>query len=140
MQIIILGYCGNETIDRYPLGKGGIKKILVVSERIFEKLQKDFELFFQGLSRGRTSRRSSLLGAPRGQILRPQQPLQASGPKIDPGGLVRRFRDYEPTAAIYLNECDYRRWCRVSEWFNQYAQGAAENILKRSFTQIKMDT
>ncbi len=35
-------------------------------------------------------------------------------------------RDYQPSNAIYVNECDYRRWCRVSEWFNTYGQGIYE--------------
>ena len=29
-------------------------------------------------------------------------------------------RNYEPTPAIYFNECDYRRWCRVNEWFAEF--------------------
>ena len=35
-------------------------------------------------------------------------------------------RDYEPSLAIQVNECNYRRWCRVSEWFNTYGQGIYE--------------
>jgi hypothetical protein len=35
-------------------------------------------------------------------------------------------RDYEPSNAIQVNECDFRRWCRVSEWFNTYGQGIYE--------------
>jgi hypothetical protein len=27
---------------------------------------------------------------------------------------------YEPTDAIQFNVCDYRRWVRVKEWFNDY--------------------
>ena len=134
-----LKICGNGIIDRYPLEPKEINKILIVNELKFKELQKDFQLFFQGL-RDRLNQRSSLIEANKGQNLRPQQPLKAFNPEINSESLVRRFRDYEPTAAIYVNECDYRRWCRVTEWFNQYAQGAEENILKRSFTQIKMDT
>jgi hypothetical protein len=33
---------------------------------------------------------------------------------------VNRQTDYEPTNAIYVNECDYRRWCRVNEWFAEF--------------------
>jgi hypothetical protein len=35
----------------------------------------------------------------------------------------RYQRDYEPSNAIQVNECEYRRWCRVSEWFRTYGQG-----------------
>ena len=35
-------------------------------------------------------------------------------------------RDYQPSNAVYVNECDYRRWCRVNEWFKNYGQGIYE--------------
>ena len=110
---------GNETIDCYPSFKEEIKKILVVSEQTFKKLQKEFRLFFQGL-KSRLSQRSSLLRPNRRQILRPQQPPKASGQKIGLRTPLRGFRDYEPTNAIYCNNSDWRRWVRVKEWFSQY--------------------
>lgn len=36
----------------------------------------------------------------------------------------QHFSAYEPSTAITVNECDYRRWCRVAEWFNQYGPDA----------------
>ena len=110
---------GNDTIDCYPLLEGGIKKILIVGEEKFKELRKDFQAFLQGLRGGRPQR-SSLSRATRGQVLRSQQPLVTSDSKIESKGLLRRYQDYEPTNAIYVNECDYRRWCRVAEWFNQF--------------------
>jgi hypothetical protein len=38
----------------------------------------------------------------------------------------KHTRDYQPSNAIAVNECDYRRWCRVSEWFNTFGQGIYE--------------
>jgi hypothetical protein len=49
------------------------------------------------------------------------------------------FLPYEPSNAIAVNECDYRRWCRVTEWFNRFAQ-LAINYEKNYIDQIKMDT
>jgi hypothetical protein len=111
---------------------------LIVSEQKFKALEKDFQLFFKGL-RDRLVKRSSFLGPTRGQLSGPKEFLKAFEAKINSENPARRFRDYEPTAAIYVNECQYRRWCRVNEWFGQYAQGA-EEISQRSFHQIKMDT
>lgn len=40
---------------------------------------------------------------------------------------VKRQTDYEPTSAIYVNECDYRRWCRVNEWFAEFGPEAEKS-------------
>ena len=114
---------GNDTIDCYPSLERGIKKILVLSEQKFKELQKEFESFFQGL-RGRVSQRSSLPGANKRQILKPPSPFKALTSKFDSGDLTKRFGDYEPTNAIYTNTSEYRRWCRVAEWFNQFGPDA----------------
>jgi hypothetical protein len=34
------------------------------------------------------------------------------------------FSAYEPSNAIAVNECDYRRWCRVKEWFAEFGPEA----------------
>jgi len=34
------------------------------------------------------------------------------------------FLAYEPSNAIAVNECDYRRWCRVNEWFAEFGPEA----------------
>ena len=137
-------FCGNDTIDCYPLGKGEVKKILVVSEQKFKELQNEFKLFFKGLKGGseqlgcgseqlgcRNSQRSSPLEAKSEQILKPPEPLKGSASKFNSRDPTRRFRDYEPTPAISCNNSDWRRWIRVQEWFSQYAQGAAEQILQK---------
>jgi len=120
---------GNDTIDCSPLLERGIKKILIVSEQKFKELEKEFGLFFQGL-RDRLSQRSSLPEATRGPISRSQEPSAAPDLKIDSEDLTQHYRDYEPTNAIYTNSSEYRRWCRVSEWFNQFSPDA--EIFKRS--------
>lgn len=54
--------------------------------------------------------------------LKPKNPVVS---QLDtPYTTERIWRDYEPTNAINLNTCDYRRWVRVKEWFNTFAQGA----------------
>ena len=127
--MLFLVEIGNDTIDRYPSLEAEIKKILVVSERKFKELQKDFESFLQGV-RGRIHQRSSLLEATRGQIFRPRQPSAASDSRIGSKDFTRHCQDYEPTNAIYTNSSEYRRWCRVNEWFNQFSPDA--EIFKKS--------
>lgn len=56
-----------------------------------------------------------------------------------PNPKKKHYSDYEPSNAIYVNDCDYRRWCRVKEWFDQYSPDN-EILQKDSFNQIKMDT
>ena len=121
---------GNDTIDCYPLGEGGIRKILVVSEQKFQELEKEFQSFFQGV-RGRLAARSSLPGANREGNCRLKPPAETFAPKFAATENPGHFRDYEPSNAIYLNTCEWRRWVRVKEWFNQYAQGAEEQILEK---------
>ena len=112
-----------DTIDSYPLVKEGIKKILVVSEEKFKEIEKNFQAFFKGLD-GRLSKRSSLLEANKGQILKPQRASEGITAKFDSEELTKNFLNYEPTNAIYCNTSDRRRWIRVQEWFAQYSQEA----------------
>ena len=114
-------YGGNDTIDCYPSLERGIKKILVVSEEIFKKLQKDFRLFFKGI-RGQSGQRSFKLEAAKGQNVQPKTPEQVFISKFAPREHAAHFQDYEPTNAIYCNTSSWRRWIRVREWFDQYAQ------------------
>ena len=104
---------GNDTIDPYPLIPGEAKKILIVRKDIFEELRDRYKTFCRGLT-GRSIRRSSNIKAPRGRFLRPKTLTPRK----------TRFLTYEPSSAIALNECDYRRWCRVNEWFAEFGPEA----------------
>ena len=126
---------GNDTIDCYPLGRGEIKEILVVSEQKFKKIQKEFRSFLKGVQ-VRFDARSSLLGANKEEIFRPQRPSKAITPEFSSENRTRRFRSYEPTNAIYCNISDYRRWMRVKEWFDQYGPEAEkQKFLKEILIQ-----
>ena len=125
-----LVFFGNDTIDCYPLGKEGIKKISVVSEEKFKEIEKDFQTFFKGLD-GRLRKRSSLLGANKGQILKPQRASEGITPKFNSQDLTRNFLTYEPTNAIYCNTSGRRRWIRVQEWFAQYGQEVEKQKLPK---------
>lgn len=104
------------------------KKILIVTKDIFEELRLQYKTLLKGL-RGRAVKRSSLKKTAREHIVRPKAVI--SGKK--------HFRAYEPSNAIAVNECDYRRWCRATEWFYQFSQQAV-NFERNHFHQIKMDT
>jgi len=47
-----------------------------------------------------------------------------SDSKIGAKDFTRHCQDYEPTNAIYTNTSDYRRWCRVTEWFSHFGPDA----------------
>ena len=104
---------GNDTIDPSPLIPVEAKKILIVKKDIFEELQNRYQAFFQGL-RGRLAPRSSNIKASRRHFSRPQAPLPERIHSLA----------YQPSNAIAVNECDYRRWCRVSEWFAEFGPDA----------------
>ena len=118
----------NDTIDCYPLAKGKIRKILIVSGQKFKELQNDFQSFFKGL-RDRPATRSSIPGTKNGQILGAPRPSDSFRAKIDPLP-YKQSRDYEPSNAIYCNTSDWRRWIRVKEWFSQYAQHDEQPIFQ----------
>ena len=100
---------GNDTIDPYPLIAVEAKKILIIKRDIFEELRDRYKAFYRGL-RGRSVKRSSNVEATRRPFLKPKMSL----PKKN------YFLAYEPSNAIAVNECDYRRWCRVNEWFAEF--------------------
>lgn len=119
---------GNDTIDPYPLMPKTTEKILIVRKDIFEELQVQYKAFLKGL-RGHPVKRSPLRKATRERILKPKAAISEK----------KHFRAYEPSNAIGVNECDYRRWCRVTEWFYQFSQQAI-NFEKNYVNQIKVDT
>jgi len=104
---------GNDTIDPYPLIPGEAKKILIVRKDIFQELQDRYKAFCRSLT-PRPAQRSSIVEAPRRHFLRLTAPLSEK----------KHFRAYEPSSAVVVNECDYRRWCRVSEWFAEFGPDA----------------
>jgi hypothetical protein len=110
---LVLNISGNDTIDPYPLIPGEAKKILIVKNDIFEELRDRYKSFCLGLA-GRPAKRSSIIRAPGRRFLRPQAPLPEK----------THFLAYEPSNAIAVNECDYRRWCRVNEWFAEFGPEA----------------
>lgn len=104
---------GNDTIHPYPLFCTDVKKILIVRSDIFEELRKRYKAFCQSL-RGRPAKRSSNVESTKQQVVKHKASLLEN----------RHFRAYEPSNAIAVNECDYRRWCRAKEWFYQFSQQA----------------
>lgn len=106
------GY-GNDTIDPYPLIPAEAVKILCITDAIFQALKQQYQAFRQHLV-GRPPRKSFNIGQIQKKFLR--QNLSNRQPD--------QFSVYEPSRAIAVNECDYRRWCRVKEWFNQFGTDA----------------
>ncbi|MBI3618133.1 MAG: hypothetical protein HY210_07965 [Candidatus Omnitrophica bacterium] len=104
---------GNDTIDPYPLIPGEAKKILIVKKDIFEELRRRYEIFCRGLAK-RTAKRALNVKP------RQKRPPQGYGSDV----IREHFKAYEPSNAIAVNECDYRRWCRVNEWFAEFGPDA----------------
>ena len=98
---------GNDTIDPYPLIPAELSKILCITHEAFTAISLNYQAF-----------RESLKKSPVATIIKQQA-------KPTPVLTEQKYqRDYEPSNAIYVNECNYRRWCRVSEWFNQFGPDA----------------
>lgn len=120
-------FFGNDTIDPYPLFCRGAKKILIVKADIFEELRRLYEVFRQGLA-DRSAKRTSDVGPKKAPLLKPI-----------PSPQRKQFLPYTPSNAVVVNECDYRRWCRVNEWFGEFGP-EAEKFEGVCFDSIKMDT
>ncbi len=119
---------GNDTIDPYPLIPGEAKKILIVKKDIFQELRERYKAFCRSLIVQPVNRSSNRE--------RNKRHFSARNPlKIRP----RHLLAYQPSNAIATNECDYRRWCRVKEWFNQFGP-EAEQFERQILHSIKMDT
>ena len=104
---------GNDTIDPYPLIPAEAMKILCITDAVFQAIKQQYQTFRQHLI-GRPCKKSFDIGQIQKKFLKKNQS----------GRSPQHFSAYEPSDAIYVNECDYRRWCRVSEWFNQYGPDA----------------
>ena len=114
--MFLLNNYGNDTIDPYPLFPGEAKKILIVKQEIFEKLWKRYKTFRDG-QKGQPEKRSPLIEA----LNKP-----FSSERL-PAVHREHFLPYEPSNAIAVNECDYRRWCRVNEWFAEFGPDTEKN-------------
>lgn len=95
---------GNDAIDPYPLIPVEAAKILCITSETFAEINCAFHGFRDFIKR---------------PVPRKAKEKQTPKPKDD-WPEVKHQTDYEPTNAIYVNECDYRRWCRVNEWFAEF--------------------
>ena len=100
---------GNDTIDPYPLIPAEATKILCITDETFKNIKKAYQSFCRSF-KSQSPKRLLNSNPIKIKLLKQKQPSLKK----------KTFLNYEPSKAIYVNECDYRRWCRVSEWFNQY--------------------
>ena len=120
VQVIQTVPSGNDTIDPYPLIPRGAAKILCITPKTYAEIcraYKSLRAFCRGLS-GRPAKRSLDLG----------QIKKDFSKKLPSNAEKTQFSDYEASNAISVNECDYRRWCRVSEWFKEFGQDSDANM------------
>ncbi|MCK5081708.1 MAG: hypothetical protein KAR31_02275, partial [Candidatus Omnitrophica bacterium] len=117
---------GNDTIDPYPLIPREAAKILCVTQQTFLWIEKSYQTFHRGMQSAKKALNTKRL----------RQPFSSPG---RPSPTKHHFLTYEPSNAIYTNSSDYRRWCRVTEWFNQFGPDAEKNE-RKILDQIKMDT
>lgn len=101
---------GNDTIDPYPLIPVEAKKILCITQSTYLNIYQAYQAFRESIK----------------TVVQALPALKTMAPTIHQPITYEYTRDYQPSNAIYVNECDYRRWCRVSEWFNTYGQGIYE--------------
>jgi hypothetical protein len=116
---------GNDTIDRYPPACEKVEKILCVSEKIFKKIIKDFEVYF----RGSKANQISLNPGPNKGPINGQKPsLKVTKPKDkSQGQLVLPYSAYEPSnLAENIGRCRNHRVGRVNDWHSTYGQGMYE--------------
>ena len=98
---------GNDTIDRYPPACREVGKILCVSEKVFKRIQRDFEAF-----------------------LRDNKPPKAKKPKIlklkvKPKTYTPKPSAVEP-APPNLDDLYLHRLGRLNDWDKNYGQGMYE--------------
>ncbi len=98
---------GNDTIDPYPLIPWEAMKILCITPEAFALISKAFKIFRDSI---KTLHSRKVLKHIRNPV--PKKLMPRTIPQ----------RAYEPTDAIQCNICDYRRWVRVKEWFNEFNQ------------------
>ena len=110
-NFIVVASSGNDTIDPYPLIPRGAAKILRITPASFKAINRAFNAF-RDFIKGPVPRKVEL-----GRTAKPRISLPEA----------QRQSDYEPTNAIYVNECNYRRWCRVNEWFAEFGPEAEKS-------------
>jgi hypothetical protein len=86
------------------------KKILCITQATFLNIYQAYQTFRESIK----------------PLVLPKPALKTITPRTPQTNTYEHTQDYQPSNAIYVNECDYRRWCRVSEWFNTYGQGIYE--------------
>jgi hypothetical protein len=98
-----------------------------VSEKIFKKIVKDFEVFFRGV-KYQPKQRSLNLGANKGQIKGQKSSDKAIKPKTqshDQQALP--YGSYEPSNfAESIGRCRNHRVGRMQDWHSTYGQGMYE--------------
>jgi len=50
--------------------------------------------------------------------------IKGSSKNKEPKQQKRQYLTYTPSNAIHTNTSDFRRWCRVAEWFKAYGPEA----------------
>ena len=85
------------------------EKILCITLKTFTEISQAFKNF-RGFIK---------IPAPK-KIAQPKFPPKPKATLLE----VKHQRDYEPSNAIQVNECNFRRWVRVKEWFNEYGPDA----------------
>ena len=105
LSILMCAYHGNDTIDPYPLMPWEAKKILCITPKVFALISRAFKTFRRSIKTPYSRKVVNHACNPGVKKLMLQTCSQ---------------RAYEPTDAIQCNICDYRRWVRVKEWFNDY--------------------
>ncbi|MFA5346171.1 MAG: hypothetical protein WC315_07855, partial [Candidatus Omnitrophota bacterium] len=114
---------GNDTIDPYPLIPKEAAKILIVKKDIFEKLRNRYQAFYRSIA-GRHVKKSLPVKAHNAYFTKPDRTYTGNN----------NSSTYATSNAIAVNECDYRRWCRVKEWFAEFNPDA-EKFKKTVFIQ-----
>ena len=86
------------------------KKILCITQETFLNICQAYQVFRESIK----------------PVILPKPVVKSITSTTSQAITYEHTRDYQPSHAIYVNECDFRRWCRVSEWFNTYGQGIYE--------------
>jgi len=86
------------------------KKILCITQETFLNICQAYQAFREFIK----------------PVVLPKSTIKTIAPTTSRTITYEHTHDYEPSHAIQVNECDYRRWCRVREWFNTYGQGIYE--------------
>ena len=121
-QVIIIKSFGHDTIDRYPLWKGKIERLLIFSNRVFEALSQ-----VSPDSDTESSVKRNIKASKKHTF---QQIIE----KIDNNTL----NSYEPSNISYAFDSDLWRWRRMKEWFAEHNQEEDPNLLKNNILKYTL--